>query len=183
MKLYTKQGDRGLTQLLNGQRVAKSDGRVAAYGQVDELNATIGWAICACEDTTLIERLRRIQDRLFVLGAQLADPGQNTSRPMIVAEDIAQLEGWIDQACSATTELKSFVLPGGSEAAARLHLARTVCRRAEREIVSLCGTESENDVPLIYVNRLSDLLFAWARWVNAEQNVQDIEWHPDKPNP
>ncbi len=183
MKLYTKQGDKGLTQLLNGQRVAKNDGRVAAYGQVDELNATIGWAICACDDSVLVENIRRIQDRLFVLGAQLADPDARTTRPVIVEQDIAQLEGWIDQACSATTALKSFVLPGGSEAAARLHLARTVCRRVEREMVSLCGTESENDVPLIYVNRLSDLLFAWARWVNAQLKVPDIEWHADQPNP
>lgn len=178
MKLYTRKGDQGQTQLLSGVWVGKEHPRVGAYGEVDELNAAVGLARAGCSDGDLGQKLGRVQDRLFVLGAQLADPESSAKTPAILADDVTELETWIDQATSGVPALKHFVLPGGSELAARLHLARTICRRAERVVVQLGRTEDVGPVAVIFLNRLSDLLFAWARLANTLTGVQDIIWHP-----
>lgn len=176
MPLYTKGGDKGETGLIGGQRVPKDHPRVATYGDVDELNAVIGLACAACEDVAWCERMRTVQNRLFTLGAELADPGSGQSTPAIAEGDVTTLERWIDAASEAVEPLKNFVLPGGSEPAARLHVARTVCRRAERHIVTLAGQESIAPLTVVYLNRLSDLLFAWARLANTKAGVADVVW-------
>jgi cob(I)alamin adenosyltransferase len=189
MKLYTKRGDSGATDLFGGQRVAKDHPRVTAYGDVDELNSTLGLVIAAMDDAAnadLRTHLQRIQDRLFALGAELATPQPRTSAPSISSGDIEELEHWIDDACAAVPPLRNFVLPGGSELAARLHLARTVCRRAERQVVALART-ADADQPvapsaIIFLNRLSDLLFAWARLANTRSATPEIIWNPRHPS-
>lgn len=181
MKLYTKTGDDGSTGLLGGRRVPKNHGRVDAYGEVDELNAVLGW--CAIQlESPIADHVRDIQSTLFSVGAVLAcDPSRPTSSAGVDFDEtiISQMERWIDQACDALPALTTFILPGGTEAASRLHLARTVCRRAERAVVRLAGEEA--GFPSIIVrclNRLSDLLFAWARLANHRQNHPDIPWKP-----
>jgi cob(I)alamin adenosyltransferase len=180
MRLYTRTGDAGETSLFDGTRVAKDDPRCAAYGEVDELNAVLGW--CRCADTAgwLAGPLQQIQADLFVVGAELATPPGKASGkvPTVTGEHIERLEGWIDAACAAAPPLRHFILPGGSELAARLHIARTVCRRAERLVVSLSRAASVRGEVIIYLNRLSDLLFAWARQANATAGCPDIEWIP-----
>lgn len=178
MKLYTRKGDQGQTQLLSGAQVGKDHPRVGAYGEVDELNAAVGLARAGCGDADLGRKLDRLQDRLFVLGSQLADPERSSQTPAISVNDVTELETWIDQASSAVPALKHFVLPGGSELAARLHLARTICRRAERVVVQLGRTDDVGPVAVMFLNRLSDLLFAWARLANTLTGVQDTIWHP-----
>ncbi len=182
MKLYTRTGDCGETGLIGGGRVGKDDLRVATYGEVDELNAVLGFAVVAgaagqgCEQASWCERLQAIQDRLFVLGAELATPAD--ARTVAAVEDwhISDLESWIDEADGRVSPLKQFVLPGGCEFAARLHLARTVCRRAERGVVALHRGGADVTMPLKYLNRLSDLLFIWARLANVKAGVSDIVW-------
>jgi cob(I)alamin adenosyltransferase len=183
MKLYTKYGDRGETALLNGMRVAKDDPRVGAYGEVDELNAMLGWCRCADEKQLICGPLQNIQEDLFVIGAELATPPgikPPGNVPTIGAEHISTLEGWIDEACAAVEPLKNFVLPGGTELAARLHLARTCCRRAERAVVSLARNSEVRPDVIVYLNRLSDLLFAWARRANRAAGCPDLLWVPDR---
>jgi cob(I)alamin adenosyltransferase len=176
MRLYTGQGDRGETGLIGGERVAKDHPRVAAYGDVDELNAALGVAATVC-DEELADRAQAVQEQLFVLGAELSSRTPDESTPCISAEEVKKIEGWIDEASDAVTPLQRFVLPGGSEAGARFHLARTVCRRAERSVVSLSLQECVSPQVIIYLNRVSDLLFAWARLANARAGVPDVEWH------
>ncbi len=176
MKLYTKTGDDGLTGLLGGQRVPKCDRRVTAYGEVDEANAAIGAAIAACADSSMVERLRTIQDRLFILGAELATPNGQTPNHVIREDHAVWLERWIDEAAQETSPLRNFVLPGGTFFAASLHLARTVCRRAERAVVELSRHESVRPEVVIFLNRLSDLLFAFARLANHRAGVADVPW-------
>ena len=181
MKLYTRTGDGGETSLHDGTRVPKDADRVEAFGTVDELNAALGLAAAACGDGAFLDRLRVVQHALFVAGSDLATPAGAARRdkvPTVTAEAIVQLETWIDEAAAAALPLRKFVLPGGSEAAARLHLARTVCRRAERVVLRLRRTEPVGESVVIYLNRLSDLLFAWARQANAEAGVADVEWTP-----
>jgi cob(I)alamin adenosyltransferase len=181
MKLYTKSGDDGSTGLFGGPRVLKCDPRVDAYGQVDETNAAIGVAICHCMDEEIAGRLKVIQADLFVIGAELATP-QNAEPPHAISDlHISQLEKWIDESCGQTTPLRNFVLPGGSALAASLHLARTVCRRAERAVVALAQDARLRANIVIYLNRLSDLLFAWARLANHRAEVPDVPWIPSKP--
>jgi len=180
MRLYTKTGDDGKTGLIGGQRVSKDDVRVAAYGDVDELNAAMGLAIAACTDEPLAQKMRLVQDQLFQLGAELSNPVPRTAPSTINTALAALLESWIDQATSAVTPLKQFVLPGGTELAARLHLARTVCRRAERSLVHLAAQQPVNPSALVYLNRLSDLLFAWARLANHLAGVPDVPWNAPK---
>jgi len=177
MRLYTRTGDRGETGLIGGQRVPKDDPRVSAYGDVDELNATLGLAAAACPDDAWLERIKQIQDHLFVLGAELSDRRGASSTPAVAARHITLLEGWIDEATAGAPELKQFVLPGGSELAARFHLARTVCRRAERSVVHLAGMEHVGELDVPYLNRLGDLLFAWARLANVRSGVADVPWN------
>lgn len=176
MKLYTKGGDDGTTGLFGGTRVPKNDARVAAYGDVDELNASIGQAMAGGADEATANRLRDIQSDLFLLGAQLATPENVEKNRRVDGGHIAQLEQWIDSAVAETKSLKHFVLPGGCETAAALHLARTVCRRAERATVTLAQRESVDGLIVVYLNRLSDLLFALARRANEKAGVTDIPW-------
>jgi cob(I)alamin adenosyltransferase len=178
MKLYTKSGDRGETGLYGGQRVGKDDPRIAAYGQVDELNAAVGLAVSACCDDVWVGQFRQLQDRLFVLGAELADPDRRMKTPTISQADITSLEESIDAATAETPALKHFILPGGCELAARLHLARAICRRAERAVVYLAGREQVGEAVIPFLNRLSDLLFAWARLANHRSGTTEVPWRP-----
>jgi cob(I)alamin adenosyltransferase len=182
MKIYTRRGDAGQTDLFGGERVGKDAARVAAYGDVDELNATVGVAAAAGSDPALEESLRRIQSALFDLGASLATPDAahrlKAGVGGVQGEDIDALEALIDRLEAPLEPLKTFILPGGSPSAAAFHVARTVCRRAERGVVALAGTagESVEETSLRYLNRLSDLLFVMARHENARQGVSDVAW-------
>ncbi|MBA4159372.1 MAG: cob(I)yrinic acid a,c-diamide adenosyltransferase [Gemmatimonadetes bacterium] len=185
MKIYTRTGDRGETGLFGGQRVRKDHVRVDAYGEVDELNSVLGLAaarLAADGETEIRGRLREIQTELFTIGANLATPrpedgGRASSHiPAFAEARIAEMEGWIDDAETQLEPLKTFILPGGSEAAALLHLARTVCRRAERRVVSLAHEAHIEEGMVIYLNRLSDLLFTLARLANHRDGIADIPW-------
>jgi cob(I)alamin adenosyltransferase len=179
VKIYTKTGDRGETNLFDGTRVSKTDPRVAAYGDVDELQATLGVSAAAGLDEELAGILVLLQRDLFALGARLADPSHRiaprVSKVVISDASIARLEKWIDQFESELPMLRHFILAGGSPAGAALHHARTVCRRAERAVLSL-GQEAVEAVVLVYLNRLSDLLFVLARSANHRANAPEIEW-------
>lgn len=182
MKIYTKRGDTGQTDLFGGDRVGKDASRVAAYGEVDELNATVGVAAAAGCDPSLSETLQAIQSALFDLGASLAtpDPAHREKAGVggVRSEDIESLETLIDRLEAGLDPLQTFILPGGSPSAAAFHVARTVCRRAEREVVRLAGIEGESveETSLRYLNRLSDLLFVIARHENKRQGVSDVAW-------
>ena len=165
-RIYTRGGDKGETSLGDGSRISKLDPRVAAMGDVDELNSLVGWA----------GGLERIQNELFDLGADLAVPFvEGDERLRITDEAVGRLEREIDEANASLPELKSFVLPGGSERAVRLFLARAVCRRAERTVLAVPDT---NPLVAVYLNRLSDLLFVLARAANAEAGVEGPLWRP-----
>lgn len=180
MKLYTKRGDDGMTDLIGGARVPKHHPRVAAYGGVDELNAMIGLACAGCEMDALRQPLITAQARLFDLGAQLATPGSDQdAKPRITTDHAEQIEGQIDALSERVPPLRSFILPGGTGLAARLHVARTVCRRAERGVVELAQTEPVDPAAPVYLNRLADLLFVLARVANAEAGVDDVPWTPE----
>ncbi|OQX70261.1 MAG: ATP:cob(I)alamin adenosyltransferase [Sorangiineae bacterium NIC37A_2] len=178
MKIYTKTGDAGETGLFGGERVGKGEARVEVYGTVDELNAALGLA-CVALDGEQAADLQGIQRDLFVLGAELAcAPGaaEKLRLKLIDRDDIEELEALIDRAEAELPKLMNFILPGGSEAGARLHLARAVCRRAEREffrVASEAGLRSELGV---YLNRLSDLLFVLARRANARAGAPEVTW-------
>ena len=174
MRIYTKTGDDGRTGLLGGGRVAKRGLRIAAIGDVDELNAALGLAASARAD----DELRRLQCWLFDLGAELAAPsGSSFDRESLGAAHVAWLEAAIDRHMSALPPLRAFVLPGGSSTGAALHLARTVCRRAERTVLALHESEPVRENARVFLNRLSDYLFAAARTANAADGVPDVEWH------
>ena len=183
MKIYTRTGDDGTTGLIGGDRVRKSDKRLDCYGTVDELNATIGWAAIG-GDAGLGELLRPVQEELFVIGSHLAapenDPTAQKYLPPIDEGMIGRLEMQIDQAEQELAPLRHFILPGGSESAARLHVARTVCRRAERLIVDFSYDRPVNAVMVTYLNRLSDWLFVQARRANVRAAVPDVLWQPKK---
>jgi cob(I)alamin adenosyltransferase len=179
VKIYTRGGDAGETSLFDGTRISKADQRVDAYGEIDELNAVLGLARASRPDSSLDAMLGQIQRDLFALGSRLADPAarvaERVTKAAITANDVARLEGWIDQLDDALPPLRRFVLPGGSPVGATLHLARTVCRRAERRMVAL-GSDGFDAVLLTYVNRLSDLLFVMARAANHRTGVPEAEW-------
>jgi cob(I)alamin adenosyltransferase len=180
MKLYTKTGDDGTTGLFGGGRVKKASSRVEAYGTVDETNAVIGVARASGLAPVVDAVLERVQEDLFTLGAELACvPGRESKLHMkVLGEvDIHRLEVAIDEADAACESLKAFVLPGGSPQAAALHLARTVCRRAERATLAVDDGPVRGDV-VVYLNRLSDLLFALARRANVIAKVSDVPWKP-----
>jgi cob(I)alamin adenosyltransferase len=163
-RIYTRGGDAGETSLGDGSRVSKLDPLVSAYGSVDELNSVVGWVRVALPDL----RLERIQNELFDLGADLSVPFEAGDGKLRVTQAyVDRLEGWCDEANAPLPELKSFVLPGGTEAAARLHVARAACRRAEREVLSASGERPVNPLATVYLNRLSDLLFILARAANG----------------
>ncbi|HEY2707728.1 MAG TPA: cob(I)yrinic acid a,c-diamide adenosyltransferase [Caulobacteraceae bacterium] len=181
-KIYTRTGDAGTTRLASGAPVSKADLRVEAYGGVDETNATIGLARLSTRASPLLDAiLARIQNDLFDVGADLATPPatDEAERPRlrILASQVDRLEVEIDQMNEGMAPLTSFVLPGGSPAAAALHLARTVCRRAERNCVALAAREPVGEATLKYLNRLSDLLFVAARYANDEGRA-DVLWTP-----
>lgn len=186
MKIYTRTGDDGETGLFGGDRVPKSDARVRAYGTVDEANAALGVARSALQraaalDEALDGELGALQSALFDLGADLATPLDAKARAAvraIDADDVSVLEGRIDALDDELEPLTSFVLPGGEEAAAALHLARAVVRRAERDTVTLAQVVAINPHALRYLNRLSDLLFTLARVVNARAGRPDVPWGP-----
>ena len=179
-RIYTRSGDDGTTALGDGARVPKSHARIEAYGTVDELNAVLGLCLDQVSDAAGRERLRHLQNDLFDLGADLCVPqpegGQETSpRIRVGGGRVTRLEGWIDAINADLPELKSFVLPGGTPAASILHLARVVCRRAERRLHVLTNEEPINPVCGVYLNRLSDLLFVMAR---AEAGGDEPLWEP-----
>ena len=178
MKIYTRTGDTGDTSLFDGTRVRKSEPRVEAYGDVDELNACLGLARASGADHEIADELIRLQRDLFALGAQLADPGEKIAARVTKAalgdDDVARLEQLIDRYEAELPALRRFILAGGSPAGAALHVARAVCRRAERRMVAL---EPAVDAVLVrYVNRLSDLLFVLARAVNHRSGAVETEW-------
>ena len=179
MKIYTKTGDSGETSLFDGTRVMKNDPRVAAYGDVDELQAVMGVAAAHAEDPALKDMIVSLQRDLFALGARLADPAHKiaprVSKIVIDEASVARLEAWIDGLETELPPLRHFILSGGSAAGAALHLARTVCRRAERAVLSL-GASAVEPIVLVYLNRLSDLLFVMARTANHRAAVSETEW-------
>lgn len=177
VKIYTRTGDSGETGLFDGSRVSKADARVDAYGEVDELNAWLGLARTPGRLTRRLEEMiERIQRDLFALGARLADPShkiaERVSKAQVHSEDVARLEGWIDALDAELPPLRRFILPGGSRQGAALHVARTVCRRAERAVVGIGGDPEL----IVYLNRLSDLLFVMARFENQNAGMPEIEW-------
>ncbi len=179
MKIYTKTGDRGETSLFDGTRVPKHDPRVAAYGDLDELQAALGVSAASGLDGEIREMATTLQRDLFALGARLADPS-HTIAPRVtkIAVDdasVSRLESWIDHLETELPPLRHFILSGGSPAGASLHLARTVCRRAERAVLGL-GSGATEPVVLVYLNRLSDLLFVMARAANRRAGIAETEW-------
>jgi cob(I)alamin adenosyltransferase len=180
-RIYTRTGDDGTTGLGDGTRVPKTHPRIVAYGGVDELNSVLGVALCADLPEWIAERLRKIQNDLFDVGADLCVPeaGQDPATACLraTAGQTERLETWIDEANERLKPLASFILPGGTPAAAHLHHARTVCRRVEIDVLKLGEFESINPQVVMYLNRLSDLLFVLARVCN-DDGTRDILWEP-----
>jgi len=174
-KIYTRTGDSGETGLGDGSRIAKDSLRVSAYGEVDELNSVIGMLRVESLPAPIDTGLANIQHRLFDLGGELCIPGHSA----ISDEQVTGLEVWLDELNADLTPLKDFILPGGSRAGAVAHLGRTVCRRAERAVVSLAKEETINATGLAYLNRLSDLLFVLARVLNRDAGAADVLWSRD----
>jgi cob(I)alamin adenosyltransferase len=180
-RIYTRTGDAGETGLFDGRRVSKADLRVEAYGEVDELNAALGVVLAQrpSPDADIVAMLEQIQRDLFAVGGRLADPSakvaERVEKMRVGADHVARIEQWIDRLEAELPPLRRFILPGGSAAGAALHLARTICRRAERRIV-LLGTDEVPPELLAYVNRLSDFLFVVARAVNRRAGVPELEW-------
>ena len=192
MKLYTKSGDDGSTGLFGGDRVAKDHPRVEAYGAVDELNAALGLVAASVSHSLQGEIaqefaavLASLQSRLFDLGADLSTPETSPHAARIARmaqRHVDEAERWIDQIDGRNDPMRQFVLPGGTELAARLHLARTIARRAERRLVALARLESINPLTIVYLNRVSDLLFAMARQANKAAGVADVPWVAQSPD-
>lgn len=171
-RVYTKSGDKGETSLVDGSRVSKADPRVVAYGEVDELNSLLGLARAFQTDPELNETLAKIQNELFIVGADLASP-INIQTPRVDAERVEDLERLIDELLEELEPLREFILPGGTQFGAIIHLARAVSRRAERAIVELAAVSEINNQALIYLNRLSDLLFVMARVANHRSGSKE----------
>lgn len=179
MKIYTKRGDQGTTSLFGGTSIEKSHIRLHAYGTVDELNSVLGMSLSNRMSGRGMEIVTELQKQLFELGADLATPqSKKTKVVRINSDNIKTLEGWIDELESDLPPLTSFILPGGKPAGAFLHLARTVCRRAERHTVELKKIDIVSDEAVIYLNRLSDLLFVLARFENMKAGAEEIKWLP-----
>jgi len=189
-RIYTKRGDAGETSLVGGQRVMKDAARIEAFGTVDELSAFLGHAVLSCEQLVtgnsrlglLLDTLRRVQHELFNLGSILATLPEDVhpKQARITGAEIAMLEKEIDEMNDALLPLRSFVLPGGTRINAELHVARTVCRRAERLTISLARTESVPSEAIQYLNRLSDFLFVASRWVNQSLATPEVLWQPNE---
>lgn len=187
MKIYTKTGDKGQTALYGGTRVSKASARVESYGTIDELNAFIGMAKCEISDEKLLAQLKKIQFDLFTVGSESATPADklmlangNTRLPLIISEtEIEELEHWMDELDAGLEPLQYFILPGGGKAATSFHVARTVCRRAERALVDLSETEEVRPELIKYLNRLSDYLFIVARFVSKLSGQSEEYWNPN----
>ena len=179
MRIYTKTGDAGETSFFDNTRVSKADPRVDAYGEVDELNACLGTVRAASPGDDLAGAIEAIQQDLFALGSRLADPSARVAarvtKAAITPQAVERLEQLIDRLETELPPLRKFILPGGSQAGAMLHFARTVCRRAERRVIAL-GTGAVDPILIVYLNRLSDLLFVMARAVNHRAGQPEIEW-------
>ncbi len=181
MKIYTKKGDKGETSLFGGQRVPKSSARIKAYGTVDELNSLIGLASAHEVSPKTKVMLDEVQSQLFVLGADLSTPPETDTRiSRIEHEQVEYLENCIDEMEQTLPPLKNFILPGGTPGGASLHLARTVCRRAERLTVECKNEEEISDLAIAYLNRLSDFLFVIARFENYHSGVTETPWVPER---
>ena len=186
MKIYTKAGDKGQTGLIGGRRVSKADLQIDAYGTVDELNAWLGLLRDQPVNINRRELLKEIQNRLFTVGTELAtDPERAAKRtmPTIIPNDITVLEQAMDSMDAELSELRAFIIPGGHESVSICHLARTVCRRAERAVITLNDVLAESEgavdeLVLQYLNRLSDYLFVLSRTMAQEQNVEEVVWKP-----
>lgn len=180
MRIYTRTGDDGSTGLFGGGRVGKDDPRVQAYGAVDELNAVLGVARAACDQAALASLIGELQHECFVVGSDLATPASASAQVRRIGPaDVSALELRIDDGEAELSPLTAFILPGGSPAAAHLHHARTVCRRAERWVVGLERQGVVSPDLLKWLNRLSDLLFVLARVANARAGVEDVKWQSD----
>jgi len=184
-KVYTRKGDKGKTRLIGGEECWKDDAKIEAFGTVDELNASIG--ICRellakqqnDQFGSLISFLKSIQNELFNLGTQLASPVEDTKLPRLSDNAISMLELEIDKANKSLSELNSFVLPGGSVINAQFHMARNICRRSERRTITLTKNENINNENICYLNRLSDALFVWSRWVSQILGDSENLWKPN----
>lgn len=177
VRIYTKTGDRGTTSLFGGKRVDKNSLRIRAYGEADELNSLIGVILSKKPQDEIAKKLLRIQGELFVLGADLATPKEVKIKiPRVTKSFVTRLEREIDVWSKALPQLKKFILPGGSNIGAKLHLARTIARRGERSIVDLANQDRINSNAQVYINRLSDWLFTLARYVNKMEKVTEIPW-------
>lgn len=178
-KIYTKTGDDGTTGLFGGARLPKDHIRIEAYGTVDELNSVIGLLMASIQDVNTNTFLQHIQSRLFTIGSNLAsDPDKEMITPDLHDTDITAIENHIDTLQQDLPPLKHFILPGGNMAVSTAHLARTVCRRAERRCVSLALTSTVEPMILLYLNRLSDYFFVLARWIGHQQGIEEIKWLP-----
>ncbi|AEE54199.1 cob(I)yrinic acid a,c-diamide adenosyltransferase [Haliscomenobacter hydrossis] len=180
-KIYTKTGDKGETGLFGGKRLPKYDLRIESYGTVDELNSYIGLVRDYLEEDTTRDFLKAIQDRLFTIGANLAsDPDKSMSTPDLLETDVQSLEQQMDLMDETLPALKNFILPGGHPTVSFCHIARTVCRRAERQVVALAANEAVDEIVMVYLNRLSDYLFVLSRKVAKDLNVEEVSWHARK---
>jgi cob(I)alamin adenosyltransferase len=191
-RIYTRGGDKGETSLVGGQRVHKDDPRIEAFGSVDELNAFIGLARVSCQESadefgearlqSLAAILLRVQHELFNLGSILATRPEDVHprQPRVTGAEVEQLEIEIDASNADLAPLRSFVLPGGTRVNAELHAARTICRRAERQLTGLARREEVPDDAIRYLNRLSDALFVWSRWANHILGVAEVLWEPNQ---
>lgn len=188
MKIYTKTGDNGTTRLVDGSCVEKFNPRVEAYGSVDELNSVLGVvrSLIVEKDIlsllTLESKIQKIQNHLFNVGSLLATENQAVfaTLPAVTPKHIELLEKWIDESTKDLPPLKNFILPGGSLLSSHLHVARTFCRRAERRAAEILVHEKHYQNVLIYLNRLSDLLFTWARWTNLKLQITETQWKKDE---
>jgi len=182
MKIYTKTGDKGETGLFGGERVSKDSPRISAYGTIDELNSYIGYAITQVEDESIRKNLVVIQNYLFTVGSDLATPESEKNEKLKITRTpesfYKEIEKMIDHCDSQLDELKNFILPGGSKGASLLHICRTICRRAEREVVALNNSVAIGDNIIIFLNRLSDLFFVLSRFENKVSNHPDTIWNP-----
>ena len=178
MKIYTKTGDDGTTGLQNGKRISKSSPRIQAYGTIDEINASLGVVLSNKIDSDLKELLTRIQNDLFVTGSDLSDPDLNSTKNRVTSTMVEYLETSIDNLEKDLAPITNFILPGGHQLASLVHVARTITRRAETQVIMLSEKEEINKNCLTYLNRLSDLLFVVARTINKRNGINDVIWKP-----
>ena len=181
MKIYTKTGDAGTTSLLGGSRVSKADMRIETYGTVDELNSHVGLLRSEADEEESVALLLFIQDRLFTMGSHLAlESGKNFQLPTIESDDVERLERAMDRMNEVVPPMRHFILPGSNSAEAHAHIARSVCRRAERLLVALNENEPQEPILQIFLNRLSDYLFVYSRFLTHQKGLEETPWIPKK---